>query len=205
MSSVEYTFPFDAQKCSLNRPPQPNTQPTPPKPMCGFWTMDRILHHIETKNSRTRRHECVGGGKTILSTAISWSWLIAANSFQKGRFIKNDEIDIGEEGKKEQAPIWRINVIESELEKSGKHQDGNWKSEREAIFIVVKWIFAFCLSLLLGYIQLNNTLWASNYHYHHLLYSQCLLLFQLAFMNKAGLMAQELQVVKIKCTWCSVA
>mmetsp|Transcript_15553 Transcript_15553/g.22654 ORF Transcript_15553/g.22654 Transcript_15553/m.22654 type:complete len:92 (+) Transcript_15553:376-651(+) len=30
---------------------------------------------------------------------------LAANSFQKGRFIKNDEIDIGEEEKEEQAPI----------------------------------------------------------------------------------------------------
>jgi len=101
----------------------PPTQHTTNPTKTHVWVLDHGSY-IETKNSRTRRHECVGGGKTILSTAISWSWLIAANSFQKGRFIKNDEIDIGEEGKEEQAPILRINV--------------NLKSEREAIFIIVK-------------------------------------------------------------------
>jgi len=65
---------------------------------------------------------------------------LLANSFQKGKGgdMKNGEMDIGEEEKEEQAPFRRINVIESELEKSGKHQDGNWNSERKAIFIIVK-------------------------------------------------------------------
>ena len=31
-----------------------------------------------------------------------------------------------------------VNVIESELEKFGKHQEGNWNSERKSIFIIVK-------------------------------------------------------------------
>jgi hypothetical protein len=37
-----------------------------------------------------------------------------------------------------QAAYRKVQVIDTELEKFGNHQEGNWNSDRKSVFIIVK-------------------------------------------------------------------